>query len=250
MSFLSFIKKPTRVIDVFTCNGAAFELFPIESASNYIPKWWSDTPANISHRTQQGLEIPMSTIRTCVGIHDLYKEGFILPLWSDVIIETDESGGWRNQFSDCFTQSSYHSKEQIGSIMNNWIHVKFMSPWMIDDKVGTKMIWQQPLWNHYPDAKFHIPPGIIDYKYLRATNVQMFFPRENNRYEFSAGMPMVHLIPCVEDVKVKIKTHLVSKEEYNKKQNNASNINWSFKNRFQKSKKILDKKESKCPFKF
>lgn len=249
MSFFSFIKKSSRTLDAFTYNSAAYELFPISPVQDHIPKWWKNIPPTVNQSTPHGLEFPMSTIRTCVGIRDLYTKGFIIPLWSDLILETSNDGSWRNQFSDGFTESSYHSREQIGSVMDNWIHIKFMTPWLIKDKKGTQLVWQQPLWNHYPSADFHVPPGIINYKNLTATNVQMFFPKTNNRYVYDAGLPLVHLIPCVENVNINIKTHLVTKEEYDKIQNTSFNINWTFNNKFQKAKKILDNKKSTCPFK-
>ena len=84
-------KKKRRVIDVFTYDGAAYDLFPIQKSMEHYPKWISDLPHTIDgYNNNNGQSIPAGTLRGCPGVRDLYKIGWIVPMWSDVIIDTDE----------------------------------------------------------------------------------------------------------------------------------------------------------------
>jgi tRNA G37 N-methylase Trm5 len=75
----------------------------------------------------------------------------------------------------------------------------------------------------------------------------MFIPKADNIINIDAGTPIATIIPLTEN-DVIIKSHLLSKEEFDKLMS-ASLYKHSFTHYYEKSKKIVDR-QSKCPMGF
>lgn len=238
-----FFKKTELTVDCFTTNINAFELFPIQESKHFYPEWWKNLPKNEFTENRNGLPIPISTMKRCEGFINLYQSGFIIPLWSDIIIQTHGMNNYSFEFADGVSTLSYHNSDQLGPQFVNYIHIKFESPWRIQEKTGVNFIFQQPSWNNPSDLiNSHVLPGIIDFKYQFTSSINLFILK-NKRYQWAAGRPMAHVVP-MSDKKIKLKMHLISEEEKSKMRVMNRSMPF-FQSQYRKYKEI---KESQCPF--
>jgi hypothetical protein len=237
-----FFKRKKIVVDAFTANVTAYDLFPIQKAVKFVPDWWKKVPPSYYDDEQgNGLAIRRASMKTCAGFLDLYKTGFILPLWSDLTIQS-QGTEYQYQFADATSNVSFHSTEQIGPEFMKYMHVKLLSPWRIREKTGIQFLYSQPSWNEPQELMYHTtPPGIIEYKYQHTTNVNMFLTK-GRRFDWSAGRPMAHIIPLTEH-DVDLKVHCVGPTELMRVMTGAGFP--FFMNGYMESKKIL---KNKCPY--
>ena len=243
-----FFKKKEIVVDAFTTNHSAFSNFPIDRSSKFFPDWWKKLPS-YNTRDVSGIEIPSSTIRKCDGLIDLYKNGFMLPLWTDLIIETDTTGKWK-YISALEMKIVEHARNQYGSSFDEYIHFKLFSPWLIREKTGVNFTYIPPMWNNVNYWNhIHFLPGTVNYKTQSSSHVNVFVNKINQSINLQAGMPLLHIMPN-SDKKTIIKCHLVNKQEYDKLDLFLQYT--SFNNNQRIFKKMIEKKESesKCPFGF
>lgn len=241
-----FFRKKKVVIDAFTHMRTAYEYFPIDYAIKFVPEWWKSLPKEYTKTTNLGLNLDISTLKRCNGFLDLYARGFVLPMWSDLVMNTQETGGYQFQWANSNSADiTTHSAQQYGmSVDEKFIHLKILSPWMVQEKTGVKFIWTSPTWSRLFDDNLTILPGVVDYKYQHGTNINLFIEKKNSTYKLMAGEAMSHVVP-LSDHKIEIKTHLIGKDEFFKKDEV-----FAFANKYKRVKQITDGKEKKCPFGF
>ena len=236
-------KKPKIVLDCFTYKNDIYSHHKIDTANKYYPKWWLDTPKSYTERF-----FKKSTIKKCRAIIDNYSYGFIIPLWSELAINiTDNNYEW--QFADCITNAEIHDSQQWNKFANpNYFgHMKIFNPWAIFTNKDIKFNWIKPFWNHSLDSRYHIPEGIVDFKYNHATHINLFLDRRiKGNYLIPVDTPMVHLIPMTEK-EVILKHHIIEHKEWNTKVFREKD---TFQNTYNIHKAKMIKKESKCPFSF
>jgi hypothetical protein len=240
-----FFRKTKIVVDAFNFQQAIVDAFPIAPASNFIPSWWKNLP-NQYERKVGGLVLKDSTIKRCDGFLDLYKSGFIIPLWCDLVIGTDINGGWAYEGSENIVLET-HNRNQYGSHFDDKIHIKIKSPWLFREKSGVRFHWNGCLWNDI-NNKFIIPNGVVDYKYQVATHINMFTPKVDSQTTIEAGTPMAHIIPLTDKI-VEVRNHCLGIIEYDKLEK-YSNYHSSFMGNHKKKKKLYGNAERKCPFGF
>jgi hypothetical protein len=242
-----FLRRSTIVVDCFINNEQIGELYPIQPTNKFIPSWWKKLPNSISTLNENNIKIPVSTMKYCAGFNNLYSTGIVIPMWTDFFIN-NSNDNQEYQFADRVTDLTQHDIVQFDDCFKNHFHIKITSPWKLKEKTGVNWIFTELFYNLNNSLDTHrIMPGIVEYKYQSTTNINILIKKaDGSRLYFSAGDPMVHLIPLSEK-KVKIKTHIISTEEYNKKFNyNPS----TFLNTYHKTKKIMQNNEKKCPFGF
>jgi len=222
-------------------NYSVRELFPIQKSQHFFPEWWKALPKTYESKNNWGLKKPSATMKSCEGFLNIYKNGLILPLWSDLIVETTKDS-WKYEFS-ASSDAVSHDPQQFGPEFNSFIHLKLISPWLIRENSGIKFIWMEPTWNHISTlGNYFTLPGIIDYKYQIGTNINLLFQQKDNKILITAGQPMAHLIPITEK-EIEVRTHHVTEQEYMKL--DVSAYESSFIKKYAKNKKIL---QGKCPF--
>jgi hypothetical protein len=248
-------KRKQIVLDTFTMSPAVHAYYPIEKANKFLPEWWKNLPKSYIMKSASGVDMDISTLKRCNGFIDCYSSGFMIPLWSDLNVKIDEDR-WSYQFSFNWSEGmdslpdkiTSHDRQQYGSIFDNHIHLKLSTPWVINETKGIKFYFGQPTWNNVDNLnRFHILPGVVDFKYQHTSNINFIVPNKPDIFKFEAGYPIVHLIPLSEH-DIVIKNHLVSREEYNRIFLLGSST--SFSGIYKKHKSILSKKETKCPFGF
>jgi hypothetical protein len=252
---LFIFKKKTIVLDCITSNLGIFNYYPIVKSSTNLPTWWKNLPESfVCGRTPEfdKLDRHSSTMKKCSGFIDLHKNSIVIPSNCDVKIQTTESGIFGYQFSDSSGMENFsidsHSREEFGSELDHLIHLKIISPWLLFEKTGINFHVCMPFWHHIKTLdKVFIPPGIVNYKYQHTSHINMFVPRADDLIEFTAGTPLLHLIPLTER-KVEVKNHIVDDAEFLKLHKHAG-LRSRFLNSYMLQKKIL-KASNKCPFNF
>jgi hypothetical protein len=237
------------VVDAFTNYAEVHQHFSIQRSTNHYPDWWKALPKTYETKTFHNVNIELPTTKTCVGIINYFKNSFTMPLWSDVVLQTEEDGSYVYEFSARNSLGiETHPKSQYGHEFDNYIHMKFLAPWVLTEKTGVNFLAAAPTWNlsqHLNDI--HILPGIIDFKYQYAMHVNMFLPKKQNRIFLESEMPFLNLIPLTEK-EVEFRTHLISNEEFVRKQN-ITGATTSFIRKYFKNKKRMEtQNRSGCPF--
>jgi hypothetical protein len=245
-----WFKSKKITVDAFCVVPGVVDYCPIEPASKFLPNWWKSLDAsyeiynekfNVNHRK--------STLKRCDSFVALYKKGFILPLWTDMQVQTNENS-YGCMFSDNSTDVVSHDRKQFDSpTFSNLLHMKIISPWVLQEKTGCEFSWNLPWWNNVEQRNdFYVLPGVIEFKYQHATNINMFINNTPRNFMIAAGTPLVHMIP-ISDKDVEVKCHYLPQQEYNKKFHKTTH-QLKFIGAYKERKKISKSKESKCPFGF
>jgi hypothetical protein len=235
-----FFKRKKIVIDAFTYSSVAYNVFPIEKAIKFTPDYWKKLPVSQTEKTLQGIQYEQPTLKRCDGFKSLYTNGFIVPLWTDIILES-LGDSWAFKCADDNTGITYHPAKQMGEGLQQLHHAKILSPWIFKEKTGVNFLWMEPTWNSIDyNYNLRVVPGVLDFKYQVGVNINVFFPKIPHRIELDAGIPIAHLIPLSEN-EIDIRNHLISKEEYEK----IKSIDYKFAF-IGGYKKKIDK--MKCPF--
>jgi hypothetical protein len=243
-----FFKKKKIHLDCFTKHSYVHEFFPIDNANKFLPDWWKKIPKGVLEKDNI-VETP--TMKICDGFIRNYRKGIILPLWSDLAIKTESDGKYQWRFADQRTGATIHPSFQRGEYLNeqSYAHLKILSPWYVTCKENVDFVWTYPFWNFETPEDIMMPPGIIDFKYQIATNINLFVKIDNKTKDIiiPAGQPMAHIIPMSERP-IEIHNQLVSDDEWDKLTSKHSPT--VFKNQYRKTKELIDSNEAKCPFQF
>lgn len=206
-----FFKRKKIVVDAFTTNIHAYDMFPIQPAKKFIPKWFKDLPNKYCPHHQGLLQIERSTMKGCLGFVNMYKDGFVMPMWTDLAVRTEDHG-FDFQAADNVTIVDSHDPEQYGNHFPELAHIKIMSPWRMREKRGVKFLYMQNPWDD-PTNMFSqcTPPGIINFKHQHTTHVNMMV-KKGHTFNWSANTPMVQMIPLSEH-DVSVKNHVIGPTE-------------------------------------
>jgi hypothetical protein len=175
-------------------------------AQKNLPEWYRSMPQyypdhegkskiNISNR------LVNTTARNCTPMFDVMTSGYILPLWSDVLVDRNHLGqpiiNWRCSMpvfelhgSDGITgvpSPPGYSKEVF----------KYLSPWYFKTPKGySTLIMNPPLSG---DSTFQVVPAIVD---TDKNNTELIFPLWINK-DFTGiikkGTPVAQIIPFKRD---------------------------------------------------
>lgn len=217
--FSFFIKKSEIVLDCFTFIDLYKTTFPPINSVDTYPQWFKSLPKNDFVNNNFVNAVPLKTMRRCVGILDFFRYSFTLPLWSDVIINTDKES-YSYFFADNFSSIEMHNPRQHGNFISHYNHLKFVSPWLFFCKRDVKFLVVQPSWNFIDNQLFNenifIVPGVVDFKYQHTTNVNAFITKKKNELKLNAGTPLLNFFPLT-DKKIKIISHTITKQEFDSK---------------------------------
>jgi hypothetical protein len=242
-----WFKKKKIVVDVFNYHEGVANLFPLERASKHKPDWLKDVSVKVSRPNN---DPDAGSIRSCPGFLDYYSTSFMLPLWSDLQINSDTTG-YKYSFAQEGNVLDPHSHELMGNQFMDFHHGKIISPWLLRENTGINWMFSAPTWND-PDLLgiVNVLPGVVNFKYQHSTNINMLFPKKKYKLNLFAGQDMMMLTPLTEN-EVVLKTHVVSTEEWGKI-HQKSIYQFTFNGIYRKAKSIRQKRESdsKCPFGF
>jgi hypothetical protein len=243
--FSFFHRKKKVVVDCFTTLTPVFEYTPIVRASKTFPDWWKNLPTVGPLKVVNGIYEKHNNMKGCYGFTELYKRGLVIESWSDMHIKV--------------TQNSYDFHTSIGALplchstdeyeggFKDFHHMKMISPWHFKEKTGMKFLFMGAEWNN--ELPYKTLPGVVEFKNVSGTNVNIMMPKMNFDYEIDIkiGQPLVHLVPLMDDVDVKIKCHLVSEGEMATKQLWGA-VSYGGMRNLIKLRNRNEKRKSKCPF--
>lgn len=244
-------KKTKIYLDAFTDVPGVFHHAPIQRSSKFLPQWWKDLPKTFEEANSNNLKIEFSTMKACQGFKELYKTGFVIPMWSDLLFERNPNNGFSYQFSADITASpligtpiTIPNQQAIGTNFNGYVPIKIIAPWLVREKDGINfflndLIWNKPAYGTY----LRILPGMIDFKYQMGIHANAFLSTAITRFEIPYNEPLMQAIP-ISDKDIDIKCHLVDNNEI-EKMFSSSSYRFSFKNIYNKLKKTHG---DKCPF--
>lgn len=236
-------RKKEIVLDCFTSDELVLQTAPVTNAIKHIPDWWRKLPVSY---VDANSFFPKTTMKTCTGMVDYYRESVSLPLWSDLIIKVDANKGYQWQFSDEKTKAIVHSDKQYTGFVSDVGHLKIESPWCFRTSKPMKWIWSQPMYSFNEKVMgLIVLPGLIDFCAISDININMLIPLHNqNTYTLSQGQSMAHITP-MDDCKVKVVRHLISEQEFKRIVDLQSRI--TFINKY---RNILKQKQkfSDCPY--
>jgi hypothetical protein len=244
-----FFRRPGVIhVDCFTHRPDVFTFSRIDHSRKFIPEWWKKLPKKFPEPFH-----PFSTLKTCQGFIDLFQKGMILPMWADISIKLGEIGSTKYawQYSDALSELSVHNIHQRGTYLpdDKFQHMKLRSPWLVKTKQDLDWSVNGISWCHDDPFLVLFPEGVLNFKWQLGTNINFFLKREKEMRSIllEAGQPMVQFIPLSEK-KIVLHHHLVDEKEIKNMQVELKLP--KFRNAYSLGKKILQEKESKCPFSF
>jgi len=218
---MMFWFKPKEiVVDCFTYHHSIYDYYKPLNASKFIPDGWKKLPKTFEVKTfpnnpNSNLMSEVPTIKTCNGFINLYRTGFIIQNHCEIIIEADANANINASSSDPnISFISQHQSYQLwDDIFKEYTHVKLTTPWYMVEKTGVKFMYSKCTWNDTNVAdNFHVVSGILDFKIQHNSHIN-FYMKKNSILRLYAGQPVAHIIPLSEN-KIKLKHHLISREEY------------------------------------
>jgi hypothetical protein len=237
-----FFRKNKLVVEAFTKVQPLADI-GIPRASQFIPEWWKNLPKTIYGPNENGMAVPRQTMRSCAGFIDLYNRGHILPMWSDVLLEINETS-YTWQFADHNAPGIVeHGKHQYTTEeykFDHYRHAKLEAPWLVRCNKDVKFLAIEPTYNNLVnDYGIKYLPGVVDFKYQHGINVNLLLPAQIRRIKINHLDPLYHWICLEDDYNVEFKSIVVDSLEYEKLER-ASNFRPHFTGSFLKARK--------CPF--
>tara|TARA_R110000744_G_scaffold134794_1_gene244050 strand:+ start:575 stop:1318 length:744 start_codon:yes stop_codon:yes gene_type:complete len=238
-------KNKPVLLNCYTHRPEVFNYFPIVESRRKIPEWFKKLPSpyyNSPDDTQQNLKL-------CPAALGLFSQGFILPLWSDLFLEIGKKGTdfYKWQYSDNKSHLRTHHSREWGNhfALDKYQHLKLSSPWFFECFEKISFLAVEPEWQFDVLDNLRVLNGVLEFYTQGQTNVNMFFKRQSETEQkiIPCGTPLYKFIPLTER-EVIIKTHLISKKEFDNKNSKMSSI--SFIRHFEKKRKLL---KNKCPYK-
>ena len=224
-------KKPDNEVKILT---SFTDLLGIEEclprpASSFTPAWWKTMPYTTPKHTVRnedgnfyGEGTAIGTAKRCPSFPEYFSEGYIIPMWVDMILSYDKvkkEFAWRS--SDQRFIAEAHPPFQFTDYVDPILHAqlghfvaRLICPWRIVTPKGYS-VYQLPLYYHF-NQKFSVLPGVIRTDELdHQINQQVLLYGENAEEIFiPRGTPLVQYIPF-KRTKYKLKVDEPDKEELN-----------------------------------
>ena len=200
-------KKVVNKMEMWTNHKPLLEIVPPVKASRMIPEWFEKLHSDLDvldpefPKTAPIVREYMShTIKKCPAIVDYLAEGFIIPYWTDTIIQRIDNKFLfeHNQtaLNDGFGQIEFHSFDQLSTFpfkegdFNEG--VKFISPWFFRTPPGWSTLFLPPLLHN--EDRFTILPGIVETDVFHQVNFPSIFHLEGQTI-IKRGEPFLQAIP-------------------------------------------------------
>lgn len=197
--------KDALTIEFFSTVDGVADLYPIYEAKQFRPNW-IENAVKQSKTLNQG---DKSVLR-CPGIFNIMKHGFIVPMWFDLKIKTENGKpgfsyshpGKDNALNNLAQMElvTTHGDGIVGSMPKKEGRikeiVKINTPWCVKSRVPLLML---PL--AYPDNyDFESSIGILEPDKSFEINVQLYWNVQNGERDIKSGTPLMQLIPLTEEL--------------------------------------------------
>jgi hypothetical protein len=202
-------KKSDKIQFISTIEGLESlpEYLP-KPAKSFIPEWFKNIPSSIENVT---------TVKNCPSFPDYFSQGYIIPMWCDVKLNSNgDSWSWNTpsslvswdvhgneQFLD-YTKTNFHGVE--GQMV-----FKAICPWRIITPPGWSVL-QLPLFYHF-NQDWSILPGVLDTDIHHEVNQQVLYHGNGRDVTINSGDPFVLYIPFKRSEKLKKEIRYQNKED-------------------------------------
>lgn len=168
-------------------------------ANRFIPEWWKDIPRIHGEAT---IESHIGgNVKDCPSFPTFFSQGFIIPMWCDVILSYDDSEKiWNWRTPDSSFPWTAHSNDQFLDHVpfkflgdKAYFVFKPLCPWNIITPPGWSVL-QLPLFYHY-ENDWTVLPGIVDTDYHHEVNQQFLFFHKKKEILIRRGTPIAQYIP-------------------------------------------------------
>lgn len=235
------LKKKPIVLDLFTDHAGVFERSRPSRSVDFIPEWWKNLDRTYNKAGTP--PHPGATMRSCMGFIELYKHGFIVPMWCDMVVDIDGNKGYGWKFSDDSFQAVVHDTEQAGKffIDNKVRNLKLICPWLAMSKEDVVWHCSHPIWNQNFQYDWVAPSAAVNFKYQFELNINLMLLRITRTRSFIIPftLPMIHYFPMSERP-VKLVYHQISEKERNNILQRNTRV--SFVNSYTKKLKAIGEK--------
>ncbi len=162
---------------VVSNNQYLIEEFPLEKYSKHVPEWFKNIKVDLSEYDKNIKQGEQHTAKSCSGIWDYFKTGYILRFNFDLNINIKDSNNFdyspqsNSQTFDMawFNAEMYGNHTPLESVSNATI--KLNSLYKIVASKSTKVLTTDPFYNY--NMQYRIVPGIIDPYYVNDVNILM-----------------------------------------------------------------------------
>jgi len=205
-------KIKTKNIEFITTVPPLVDIAPPVPASQMIPKWFdmlsNDIPDFQGPFPRVGdwiKEFTGHTIKKCPAVIDYLTEGYIVPLWCDLLVQKHgEKIHWENHNID-YGQIEFHNYEQAQTYpFEEGDHrhpLKFISPWFFKTPPGWSTMFIPPLLER--NEHFTLIPGIVETDSFHQINFPGIWHTQGDTI-LKRGMPFLHVIPFKREKKPKL----------------------------------------------
>ena len=189
------------------------EIAPVKPAKYFLPQWFKgmkdfvevdavhekNKPNYFAKKGDTAKKHTSGTVKRCPAIVDLITEGFIIPMWSDFLIQRDmETFEWDNKNFQYGIE--FHSKEQI----KGWNlkktdfpeGIKFTNPWRIYTPKGYSVMFMTPTYQF--EKRFTVLPGIVETDSYHHINFPSIWHTTKDAV-IERGTPFIQVIPFKRD---------------------------------------------------
>jgi len=190
-----------------TPNPALVELMPPVPAAQMIPEWFQNLHMDLPKPDHKPFPVvgnivkqwSSHTIKKCPAVVDYFSEGYIIPLWADILVQ---------RYGQEFHFETNGANDGLGSVIE--FHdeaqfktypfkrkdyrraVKFTSPWFFHTPPGWSMLFMQPIL--HPNEDFTLFPGIVETDSFHQVNFPGIWHTEGDRI-LQRGSAFLHVIP-------------------------------------------------------
>lgn len=172
-----------------------------QPASKFIPEWWKKITPHINGDKFDLTPAPNSTAKKCFPLLDSLTSGYIIPLWTDILVKLDTDGTpivkWNVDVPVLDTWGYAQSKGfEIPEGYNSLVF-KNLHNWSIETPKDYSCLITHPF--GYPNLPFHTLTGIVDTDTLKTGITAPFVIKQGFEGIIEKGTPMFQILPFKRD---------------------------------------------------
>ena len=221
------------------------EIAPVKPAKYFLPQWFKgmkdfvevdavhekNKPNYFGKKGDTAKKHTSGTVKRCPAIVDLITEGFIIPMWSDFLIQRDmETFEWDNKNFQYGIE--FHSKEQI----KGWNlkktdfpeGIKFTNPWRIYTPKGYSVMFMTPTYQF--EKRFTVLPGIVETDSYHHINFPSIWHTTKDAV-IERGTPFIQVIPFKRD-EWNLNISQINDLDYKNEETEKTALSTKFKNAY------------------
>ena len=209
-------KKPSDKIDFIISESEYYRIgkaLSPEHSGKFLPDWYKDLNNSYQTTNEYNLTYNRPTVKSCSGIKTTLTNGFIIPMWSDLIVDIFPDKSISFQYSYSNAAAMIHHRVQYGNLYTDCTHLKLLNPWAAKTNRSKLFYLTSPFYHINSMLDYSICPGFLDLYYSHSLNINLFFKVKQEKYRviIPVGFPIAQLI-STDDSIFQISTKPVSKD--------------------------------------